>query len=56
MSYEFKDGNRRIYLGCSDIKDGRYGLLLSYKDFKLKKQAEKEEEKMISDSTPDYDI
>jgi hypothetical protein len=54
--YEFNDGNRRISLGCSDILNGEYGLLLSYKDFKLKKQAEKEEEKMISDSNPDYDI
>jgi len=56
MSYQFKDGNRSIYLGCLDVKDGNYELNLSYEDSKLKKQAEKEEEKMISDSNPDYDI
>ena len=56
MTYEFKDGNRRIYLSCSDILDGDYSLYLSYSDSKLRKQADEEEEKMISDSTPDYDI
>jgi hypothetical protein len=54
--YEFKDGNRRIYLSCSDILDGKYSLYLSYSDSKLSKQADEEEEEMISDSTPDYDI
>jgi hypothetical protein len=56
MTYEFKDGNRRIYLSCSDILDGDYSLYLSYSDSKLRKQADEEEEQMISNSTPDYDI
>ena len=56
-SYEFKDGNRRIYLSCSDVKDsGKYSLYLTYSDSKLSNLADKEEQKMIRDSNPDYDI
>jgi hypothetical protein len=54
--YEFKDGNRKISLACSDVQNGQYSLSLYYEDLKLEKQAEKEEKKMISGSTPDYDI
>jgi len=54
--YEFKDGNRKISLSCSDIKNGEYSLSLYYVDLKLRKQADEEEEQMIRNSTPDYDI
>jgi len=54
--YEFKDGNRKISLSCSDIKNGDYSLGLYYTDLKLRKKADEEEDQMIRNSTPDYDI
>ena len=55
-TYQFNDGNRRIYLSCTDIQGGLYSMLLIYEDLKLSKQADKEEQKMIMDSNPDYDL
>ena len=58
-TYQFKDGNRRISLGCKDVKNGEYILRLTYSDLKLEKQAEKEEQKLIMQKNkdgPDYDI